>query len=58
MQCGVKGKHLFMPLRVAILGKPQGMELKKFVPLLQVSSLLYRTQKVLEATSIQTCTDH
>lgn len=47
-QCGVKGKHLFMPLRVAILGRPQGVELKKFVPLLKVSSLLKRSEEVLK----------
>ena len=32
-ECSVKGKHLFMPLRVAILGRPHGVELKLFVPL-------------------------
>ena len=47
-QCGVKGKHLFMPLRVAILGRPQGMELKSLVPLLRVSSLIKRSVQVLE----------
>lgn len=38
----VKGKELFMPIRVAVLGKPSGVEIKKFVPLLTKESLLYR----------------
>lgn len=44
---GAKGKHLFMPIRVAVLGKPSGMELKMFVPLLPKSALLYRVKQVL-----------
>ena len=47
-QCSVKGKFLFMPLRVAILGKPEGVEIKKIVPLLKVSSLKKRALKVLD----------
>ena len=46
-ECSVKGKHLFMPLRVAILGKPHGVELKLFVPLLKVSSLKKRALKAI-----------
>ena len=46
-ECSVKGKHLFMPLRVAILGKPHGVELKQFVPLLKVLSLKKRVLKVV-----------
>lgn len=48
-RCSIKGKFLFMPLRVAILGKPEGVELKKLIPLLKVSSLKKRALKVLEA---------
>lgn len=39
---GVKGKNLFMPIRVAVIGKPHGAELKILVPLLAKSSLLKR----------------
>lgn len=42
-----KGKNLFMPIRVAVIGKPQGAELKQLVPLLPKKSLLYRADKVL-----------
>lgn len=40
----VKGKHLFMPIRVAVIGKPSGAELKELVPLLPKSSLLGRVR--------------
>lgn len=46
-ELGVKGKFLFMPLRVAVIGRPQGPELKELTPLLGKESLLYRAQKVL-----------
>lgn len=46
--CCVKGKHLFMPIRVAVIGKPQGTELKILVPLLQKSSLIERANKVIQ----------
>lgn len=46
-ECSVKGKHLFMPIRVAVIGKPQGAELKILVPLLKVSELIERAKKVL-----------
>jgi nondiscriminating glutamyl-tRNA synthetase len=41
---GVKGKHLFMPIRVAVIGKPHGSELKILVPLLSKASLLKRVE--------------
>lgn len=44
---GAKGKHLFMPIRVAIIGKPHGAELKILVPLMNKKSLLARADKVL-----------
>jgi nondiscriminating glutamyl-tRNA synthetase len=41
---GVKGKNLFMPIRVAVIGQPHGSELKTLVPLLPKASLLKRVQ--------------
>jgi len=41
-EAGVKGKELFQPLRVAVVGKPQGTELKHLVPLLPRKSLIRR----------------
>lgn len=46
-KCGVKGKQLFMPIRVAVVGYPQGAELKNLVPLLPKLSLISRAEKVL-----------
>ena len=43
----VKGKELFMPIRVAVVGKPHGAELKILVPLLSKKTLLERADKVL-----------
>lgn len=43
----VKGKHLFMPIRVAVIGKPQGTELKMLVPLLHKRTLVARATEVL-----------
>lgn len=47
-ECGVKGKNLFMPIRVAVIGKPHGAELQTLVPLLKISDLIARANKVLE----------
>lgn len=44
---GAKGKNLFMPIRVAVIGKPHGTELKILVPLIKTSSLAVRANKVL-----------
>ena len=44
--CGVKGKTLFMPIRVAIIGKPHGAELKELVPLMNKSELIKRAKDV------------
>jgi nondiscriminating glutamyl-tRNA synthetase len=41
-EAGVKGKQLFMPIRVAVIGQPHGAELKILVPLLSKTSLLKR----------------
>lgn len=46
-KCSVKGKQLFMPIRVAVVGFPQGAELKNLVPLLPKSSLMTRAESVL-----------
>jgi nondiscriminating glutamyl-tRNA synthetase len=47
-QIEVKGKELFMPIRVAVIGKPQGAELKILVPLLKKSVLIDRADLVLK----------
>lgn len=48
-KAGVKGKQLFMPIRVAIIGKPHGADLKMLVPLIERESLIKRVDKALEA---------
>lgn len=47
VQSQTKGKNLFMPMRVAVIGKPHGTELKLLTPLIAVKSLIARTDKVL-----------
>ncbi len=44
---GVKGKNLFMPMRVAVIGRPQGTELKLIVPLMSKKSLIERANQVI-----------
>lgn len=44
---GAKGKNLFMPIRVAVIGKPHGTELKILVPLIAKSSLIDRANQAL-----------
>lgn len=46
---GQKGKTLFMPLRVCVIGKPHGTELKLLVPLLEKKSLLMRAERCLKS---------
>lgn len=46
-QAQVKGKNLFQPMRVAIIGEPHGPELKLIVPLIERTSLIKRAEKVL-----------
>lgn len=46
-QAQVKGKNLFMPMRIAVIGKPHGTEVKMLAPLITVSSLIKRADKVL-----------
>lgn len=43
----VKGKNLFMPIRVAVIGKPHGTELKTLVPLMKKKSLIARADQCL-----------
>ena len=47
-KCNVKGKNLFMPMRVAVVGRPHGTELKLIVPLISKKSLLSRTELALK----------
>ena len=47
-QENVKGKNLFQAIRVAIIGKPHGTELKMLVPLLSKSTLVNRADVVLK----------
>ena len=42
----VKGKFLFMPIRIAILGRPQGLELKTIISLIRREVLLKRVKEL------------
>ena len=44
---GAKGKNLFQPIRVAVIGQPHGTELKILVPLMSKTSLVKRADQVL-----------
>lgn len=44
---GQKGKNLFFPIRIALIGKPHGAELKILVPLMNRTSILARAEKAL-----------
>ena len=46
---GVKGKQLFMPLRIAVLGQCQGADVKLAAPLIATSALIARVEACLEA---------
>ncbi len=43
---GLKGKGLFMPLRLILTGKDKGPELKNFLPLLDKETLLRKFGKI------------
>lgn len=43
----VKGKFLFMPIRVASIGRAQGTEIKELIPLIPSSELVLRSEKLL-----------
>lgn len=47
-EAGVKGKNLFMPIRVAVIGKPQGADLKMLVPLIERKLLIDRAKQAVE----------
>lgn len=49
---GVKGKQLFMPIRVGVVGEPHGSELKHVVPLLSKASLLNRVDQAIKALKV------
>ncbi|MEK6628201.1 MAG: glutamate--tRNA ligase [Bdellovibrionota bacterium] len=44
---GQKGKNLFFPIRIALIGKPHGAELKILVPLMNKNSILKRASIAL-----------
>ncbi|MCK6598669.1 MAG: glutamate--tRNA ligase [Bdellovibrionaceae bacterium] len=44
---GTKGKFLFMPMRVAVIGKPHGTELKTIIPLMTKKALVNRAEIAL-----------
>jgi len=50
-ECEVKGKNLFMPIRVAVIGQPHGAEVKLLVPLMEKSELIERAQAALNSCS-------
>jgi glutamyl-tRNA synthetase len=43
---GLKGKDLYMPLRLILTGKEKGPELKNFLPLLDKETLLRKFGKI------------
>ena len=45
---GQKGKNLFFPIRIALIGKPHGAELKILVPLMNKTSILKRAETALK----------
>ncbi len=47
---GQKGKNLFFPIRIALIGQPHGAELKILVPLMTKKSILERADKALLKT--------
>lgn len=49
LSCNVKGKNLFQPIRVAVIGEPSGPELKLLVPLIPIQELLRRVKICLES---------
>lgn len=47
-KAGCKGKDLYHPIRVALTGRSEGFELKRFLPLLGRDRVLKRIEHVLE----------
>lgn len=50
LKSGQKGKNLFFPIRIALIGQPHGAELKILVPLMNKKSILNRAEKALQRT--------
>lgn len=48
VELDLKGKFLFMPLRVALIGKAHGTEIKDLFPLLRKQVILNRIQQILD----------
>ena len=46
----VKGKQLFMPIRLALTGKEHGPELKKIFPIFGMDGVRRRFERALNAT--------
>ena len=46
LKTGLKGRALFMPLRLILTGKDKGPELKNFLPLLDKETLLRKFGKI------------
>ena len=44
----IKGKDFFMPLRCALMGQPEGIEIKLLVTLLKIKELIKRAETVLQ----------
>jgi len=49
-QCGVKGKQIFMPLRIAMIGCAHGFDIKQLMPLISKTQLLHRAMQCLPST--------
>ena len=47
VDCNVKGKFLFMPMRVCVIGQPHGVDIQKIIGFLPKSMLLKRAQECL-----------
>lgn len=52
--CHVKGKLLFMPIRIAVIGKAHGAELKELVPLIPIDFLIQKAQTAIQYTEANT----
>jgi nondiscriminating glutamyl-tRNA synthetase len=50
VKTGQKGKNLFFPIRIALIGQPHGAELKILVPLMHKKSILTRADLALAKT--------
>jgi nondiscriminating glutamyl-tRNA synthetase len=46
-KANVKGKNLFMPLRVASIGRAQGTEIKDLIPLIEKTELVRRAESLM-----------